>query len=146
MWISNVGAFGEQMVKIGLTRRIDPTERVRELGDASVPFRYDTHALFFSDDAVGLEAKMHERLADRRVNWVNRRREFFYVSPAEAKQHLLELTGELLEYVEEPEALEYRQSVNHATAVGARPNNGVPPHDEARASEIPDSSTTTPSP
>jgi Domain of unknown function (DUF4041)/T5orf172 domain len=112
--ISNVGAFGEQMVKIGLTRRIDPTERVRELGDASVPFRYDTHALFFSDDAVGLEAKMHDRLADRRVNWVNRRREFFYVSPAEAKQHLLELTGDLLEYIEEPEALEYRQSINHA--------------------------------
>ncbi len=117
--ISNVGAFGDRMIKVGLTRRIDPTERVRELGNASVPFRYDTHALVFSDDAVGLEAKMHERLADKRVNWVNRRREFFYVSPGEAKQHLVELAGELLEYAEEPEAVEYRQSVNHARAMAA---------------------------
>lgn len=117
--ISNIGAFGEKMVKIGLTRRIDPTERVRELGDASVPFRYDTHALFFSNDAVGLEAKMHERLADRRVNWVNKRREFFYVSPAEAKQHLIDLAGELLEYADEAEALEFRQSLNHARNLGA---------------------------
>jgi hypothetical protein len=115
--ISNIGAFGEQMVKVGLTRRIDPTERVRELGDASVPFRYDTHALFFSDDAVGLEARLHARLADRRVNWVNKRREFFYATPAEAKHHLIELAGELLEYTDEPEALEYRQSVNHAKAL-----------------------------
>lgn len=123
--ISNIGAFGERMVKIGLTRRIDPTERVRELGDASVPFRYDTHALFFSDDAVGLEAKMHQRLADRRVNWVNKRREFFYVSPSEAKEHLVELAGELLEYVDEPEALEFRQSTNHArTIAGAPPEDG----------------------
>lgn len=117
--ISNIGAFGEKMVKVGLTRRIDPTERVRELGDASVPFRYDTHALFFSDDAVGLEARMHERMADRRVNWVNKRREFFYVSPEEAKQHLLDLAGELLEYVDEPEALEYRQSLNHASTISS---------------------------
>jgi hypothetical protein len=115
--ISNIGAFGKQMIKVGLTRRIDPTERVRELGDASVPFRYDTHALFFSDDAVGLEARLHARLADRRVNWVNKRREFFYATPAEAKQHLIELAGELLEYADEPEALEYRQSVNHAKAL-----------------------------
>jgi hypothetical protein len=112
--ISNIGAFGERMIKIGLTRRIDPTERVRELGDASVPFRYDTHALFFSDDAVGLEAKMHARLADRRVNWVNKRREFFCATPDEAKHHLIELAGELLEYTDDAEALEYRQSVNHA--------------------------------
>jgi hypothetical protein len=117
--ISNVGAFGERMIKVGLTRRIDPTERIRELGDASVPFRYDTHALVFSDDAVGLETQMHARLADKRVNWVNRRREFFYASALEAKQHLLELSGQLLEYTDEPEAVEYRQSLNHATAVAA---------------------------
>jgi hypothetical protein len=117
--ISNVGAFGDRMIKVGLTRRIDPTERVRELGDASVPFRYDTHALVFSDDAVGLEAKMHIRLADKRVNWVNKRREFFYASPTEAKQHLVELAGELLEYTDAPEAIEYRQSLNHAKAVAA---------------------------
>lgn len=62
---------------------------------------------------------MDERLADRRVNWANRRREFFYVSPAEAKRHLVELAGELLEYVDEPEALEFRQSMNHARSIDA---------------------------
>ena len=112
--ISNLGAFGEKMVKVGMTRRLDPMDRVRELGDASVPFGFDVHALFFSDDAVGIEAKMHARLADRRVNLVNQRREFFYATPAEAKQHLMELTGSLLRYEEIPEALEYRRSLTHA--------------------------------
>jgi hypothetical protein len=112
--ISNVGSFGEQVVKIGMTRRLDPLDRVRELGDASVPFRYDVHALFFSDDAVGIEAKMHDRLADRRVNRINTRREFFYATPVEAKTHLLDLAGELLQYEELPEALEFRQSQNLA--------------------------------
>jgi Domain of unknown function (DUF4041)/T5orf172 domain len=116
--ISNVGAFGEGMIKVGLTRRLDPTERVRELGDASVPFRYDTHALVFSADAVGLEREMHLRLADRRVNRVNKRREFFYATPGEAKAHLISLSADLLEYTEVPEAVEYRQSVNEAVAVG----------------------------
>ena len=65
--ISNLGAFGERMVKIGMTRRITPEDRVRELGDASVPFRFDTHALIFSEDAVALETALHQRLADRAV-------------------------------------------------------------------------------
>ncbi len=108
--ISNLGSFGEQIIKVGMTRRLEPMDRVRELGDASVPFRFDVHALFFSDDAVGIEAKMHERLADRRVNRVNLRREFFYATPQEAKLLLAELTGELLQYSELPEALEFRQS------------------------------------
>jgi hypothetical protein len=108
--ISNLGSFGDRMVKVGLTRRLDPIERVRELGDASVPFKFDVHALFFSDDAVGIEAKLHERLADRRVNAVNKRREFFYATPLEVKEHLSELTGELLEFHELSEAVEYRQS------------------------------------
>jgi hypothetical protein len=110
--ISNVGSFGESVVKIGMTRRLDPTDRVRELGDASVPFRYDTHALFFSDDAVGIEAKLHDRFAEKRVNRINQRREFFNATPHEAKAALLELTGELLDYQEIPEALEFRQSEN----------------------------------
>src|SRR5690606_25162058 len=66
--ISNIGAFGERMVKIGMTRRLEPMDRVRELGDASVPFRFDVHALIFSEDAVGLENSLHEEFADRRVN------------------------------------------------------------------------------
>ncbi|MFE9954651.1 GIY-YIG nuclease family protein [Micromonospora sp. NPDC005299] len=113
--ISNIGAFGEDMVKIGMTRRLDPLDRVRELSDASVPFNFDVHALFFSDDAVGIETQMHARLADRRVNLSNQRHEFFRVTPAEAKTHLLALTGNLLQYEEVPEALEYRQSIAGAS-------------------------------
>jgi hypothetical protein len=95
----------------GLTRRLDPMDRIRELSDASVPFNFDVHALFFSNDAVGIELAMHERLADLRVNTVNRRREFFLVTPLEVKAQLSELTGELLEFNETAEALEYRQTL-----------------------------------
>ena len=109
--ISNVGAFGEHMVKIGLTRRLEPMDRVRELGDASVPFRFDVHAIIFSDDAVTLESDLHNRLADLRVNKVNPRREFFYASPEQVREVLQSLDGEyLLEYNEFPEALEWRES------------------------------------
>jgi Domain of unknown function (DUF4041)/T5orf172 domain len=108
--ISNLGSFGDNIIKVGMTRRLEPMDRVRELGDASVPFRFDVHALFFSDDAVGIEAKMHQRLAAKRVNRVNLRREFFYATPGEAKEILAELAGELLQYQELAEAIEYRQS------------------------------------
>lgn len=108
--ISNLGSFGDGIVKVGLTRRLEPMDRVRELGDASVPFRYDTHALFFSEDAVGVERELHRRLADRRVNLVNTRREFFYATPRDVKEHLKTVAGDILEYEEEPEALEFRQS------------------------------------
>ncbi|NDU73823.1 DUF4041 domain-containing protein [Actinomadura sp. DSM 109109] len=107
--ISNIGAFGERMVKIGMTRRLEPMDRVRELGDASVPFRFDVHALIFSDDAVGLENKLHQEFSERRVNQVNLRREFFYATPAEVREVLERIAGNhLLEYNETPEALEYR--------------------------------------
>lgn len=86
--ISNVGAFGPGVVKIGMTRREQPLDRVRELGDASVPFRFDVHALVFSHDAVGLETALHQRLNAKRVNLVNHRREFFYATPAEVKEPL----------------------------------------------------------
>jgi Meiotically up-regulated gene 113 len=103
-----------------MTRRLDPLDRVRELGDASVPFKFDVHALFFSEDAVGIEAKMHACLSERRVNRVNQRREFFYATPHEVKEHLLALTGDLLQYDEMPEALEYHQSLaQNETATAA---------------------------
>jgi uncharacterized coiled-coil DUF342 family protein len=109
--ISNIGAFGERVVKIGMTRRLDPMDRVRELGDASVPFRFDVHALIFSEDAVGLETRLHSDLADRRVNRVNLRREFFYATPTEVRQLLEQLTDQhILEYHENPEAMEWRAS------------------------------------
>ena len=108
--ISNIGSLGDQVVKIGMTRRLDPHDRVRELGDASVPFKFDVHALFFSKDAVGIEAELHQRFEDRRVNLVNRRREFFRATPTQVKEQLANLTGELLEFEELPEAVEYHQS------------------------------------
>lgn len=108
--ISNIGSFGDDMVKIGMTRRLDPTERIRELSDASVPFNYDVHAVFFSDDAVEIESSMHRRFAINRVNLVNLRREFFRITPHQAKEALAELAGELLAFHEVPEAIEYRQS------------------------------------
>lgn len=109
--ISNIGSFGETMVKVGMTRRLDPMDRIRELSDASVPFNFDVHALFFSKDAVGIEAAMHDRLAGFRVNTINRRREFFRTTPLEVRAHLGELAGELLEFREVAEAIEYRQTL-----------------------------------
>ncbi len=108
--ISNVGAFGPNVVKIGMTRRLEPRDRIRELGDASVPFRFDVHALFFSDDAIALEGELHKAFADRRVNFVNERREFFFAEPAEVRDLLAEKVGGLLEFTDAPEALEYFQS------------------------------------
>jgi hypothetical protein len=123
--ISNIGSFGEGVVKIGLTRRLDPEVRVRELGDASVPFRFDTHALLFSKDAVGIEASLHQKMADCRVNRINSRREFFYATPGEVKAHLMEVAGELLSFEDTPEALEYRQSQNLANEASAGQDSEV---------------------
>ena len=78
--ISNVGSFGDDVVKIGLTRRLDPDDRVRELGDASVPFSFDTHAMIYSDAAPALEAALHKEFAEKRINMSNFRKEFFRVS------------------------------------------------------------------
>jgi hypothetical protein len=109
--ISNVGAFGDHMVKIGMTRRLEPMDRIYELSGAAVPFRFDVHALIFSEDAVGLETRLHQRFADRRVNRVNTRREFFYVTPIEVREAIQEFAGQhLVEFTEEPQALEWRAS------------------------------------
>jgi hypothetical protein len=91
---------------------------VRELGDASVPFRYDVHALVFSEDAVSLENRLHQALADRRLNLVNQRREFFYTTPAEVRDLLTQADGSVLEFVEEPEAEEWHQSENARRSLG----------------------------
>lgn len=105
------------MVKIGMTRRLDPMDRVRELGDASVPFAFDVHALFFSEDAVSVENQLHHYFAEKRVNKINLRREFFYATPAEVKEALKTIAGNLLEYTDEPEAEQFRlsQQVNNET-------------------------------
>lgn len=114
--ISNIGAFGPNMIKIGMTRRLDPMDRVRELGDASVPFGFDVHALFFSEDAVGVEAELHRRFASQRVNKVNLRREYFYATPTDVKRELADIAGALLEFVAEPEAEQFRLSQAMATS------------------------------
>ena len=121
--ISNVGAFGENMVQIGMTRRVDPYERISDLSNSSVPFKYDLHTMFFDMDAAGIEEKLHERLADKRVNQVNLRREFFYATPAEVREHLQELTGELLEFNELAEAEDYRRSRAAADRTSPGPNS-----------------------
>ncbi|HZL04115.1 MAG TPA: GIY-YIG nuclease family protein, partial [Coriobacteriia bacterium] len=108
--ISNLGSMGERVVKIGMTRRLDPLDRIRELSDASVPFNFDVHALFFSEDAYGIEAMLHRHFADRRVNRINLRREFFYATPAEVLDALREHRIAVVEYRTEAEADEYRAS------------------------------------
>ncbi|MFF3447736.1 DUF4041 domain-containing protein [Streptomyces sp. NPDC002667] len=107
--ISNIGAFGDRMVKIGMTRRLEPLERVYELSGAAVPFRFDVHALIFSKDAIGLETELHRQFASQRVNQVNSRKEFFYATPAEVRDALQQFSGQhLIEFTEEPQALEWR--------------------------------------
>ncbi len=108
--ISNVGSFGEDVVKIGLTRRLEPMDRVNELGDASVPFRFDVHALFFADDAVGIESMLHKRFERQRLNKINLRREYFKVTPEQVLDALKEESVEVLQYTVEPEAPEFRAS------------------------------------
>lgn len=89
--ISNLGSFGENVFKIGMTRRLNPQDRVDELGSASVPFRFDVHSFIFSDDAVGLENKLHTILNNKRVNKVNLRKEFFYATLDELETLVTEL-------------------------------------------------------
>lgn len=116
--ISNVGAFGENVYKIGMTRRLDPMDRVDELGDASVPFDFDVHALIFSDDAPKLEAALHNAFADKKVNFVNQRREFFQVTLEEIKQVIRENYDKTVEFVDVPAAEQYRQSLKLRQNIG----------------------------
>lgn len=109
--ISNLGSFGENVFKIGMTRRLDPQDRVNELGNASVPFKFDVHSFIFSDDAVSLESKMHELLNNRRVNKVNLRKEFFNISIDEL-ENLVEEIEPTAEFNKTMMAEEFRQSLS----------------------------------
>ena len=119
--ISNRGAFGPNVVKIGLTRRLEPLERISELSGASVPFRFDVHALFFSENAVRLENELHQHFSERAVNMANRRKEFFFATPAEVREALLDKIGNLLEFTENAEATEYLQSVRYWPQLNGQP-------------------------
>lgn len=109
--ISNIGSFGENVYKIGMTRRLEPMDRVNELGDASVPFNFDVHAMIFSDDAPALENALHHAFEDKRVNMINNRREFFRVSLDEIEKVVKESFKErVVEFTRVPEAEQYRES------------------------------------
>ena len=109
--ISNLGSFGENVFKIGMTRRLNPQDRVDELGNASVPFKFDVHSFIFSDDAVGLESKLHEMLNQKRVNKVNMRKEFFNVTIDELEELVTEIEP-TAEFNRTMAAEEYRQSLS----------------------------------
>jgi hypothetical protein len=108
--ISNLGAFGEGVFKIGLTRRLDPQERVDELSSASVPFPYDVHAICYSDDAPALEHALHKRFSDRRVNAVNHRKEFFRVKLEDIQAALEEIVDDSVEFTMTAKAEDYFQT------------------------------------
>lgn len=107
--ISNLGSFGENVFKIGMTRRLNPQDRVNELGDASVPFKFDVHSFIFSDDAVSLENKLHSILNEKRVNKVNMRKEFFYTTVDELEKLVTEIEP-TAEFNKTMLAEEFRQS------------------------------------
>ncbi len=109
--ISNIGAFGEGVFKIGMTRRLEPMDRIDELGDASVPFWFDVHAMLFSENAPALEAKLHERFAAGRLNKVNGRKEFFRADLAEIESIIRANYDAVVEVTHEAPAEQYRESL-----------------------------------
>ena len=109
--ISNVGSFGEQVFKIGMTRRLEPMDRITELSSASVPFPFDVHAMIFSDDAPALEALLHQHFDSNRVNKVNQRKEFFRVDLDAIKKVVLENHNATTKFVDIPDATEYRKTL-----------------------------------
>jgi hypothetical protein len=117
--ISNIGSFGENIYKIGMTRRLDPMERVDELGDASVPFKFDVHAIIFSDDAPRLEAALHRAFENKKVNMINNRREFFKVSLDEIEQVIKNNYDKTVEFERTPQAEQYRESIRILESINA---------------------------
>lgn len=134
--ISNIGSFGENVYKIGMTRRLEPADRIKELGDASVPFQFDTHAMIFSEDAPTLENELHKAFARKKVNMLNNRKEFFKVTLDEVEQKVKEI-GLDAEFSRLPEAMEYRETL----AILEKLNSNVPVKtvDELIAEEFPGS-------
>lgn len=110
--ISNLGSFGEDVYKIGMTRRLDPLDRVKELGDASVPFQFDIHAIIYSENAPQLEYDLHRKFADRRLNRVNHKKEFFKVSLEEIEAFVNQHANAEIEFTKLAEAREYRETLS----------------------------------
>lgn len=136
--ISNIGSFGENVYKIGMTRRLEPIDRVKELGDASVPFQFDIHAMIYSDEAPTLENELHKAFTNKKVNMLNYRKEFFNVTLDEIENKVKEI-GLDAEFSRLPEAMEYRETL----AILEKLNSQVTPKtvDEIIAEEFPSSLT-----
>ena len=109
--ISNIGSFGENVFKIGMTRRLDPQDRVDELGSASVPFLFDVHAMIHSEDAPALESALHQYFDGQRTNLINRRKEFFNVSLKDIKKAVYKLAGNEVDFVETVVAQHYYETL-----------------------------------
>lgn len=136
--ISNIGSFGENVYKIGMTRRLEPIDRVKELGDASVPFQFDIHAMIYSDEAPTLENELHKAFTNKKINMLNYRKEFFNVTLDEIETKVKEI-GLEAEFSRLPEAMEYRETL----AIIEKLNSQVTPKtvDEIIAEEFPSSLT-----
>ncbi len=109
--ISNIGSFGEDVFKIGMTRRLEPMDRIKELGDASVPFEFDVHAMIFSEDAPALESSLHKHFEKNSINRVNPRKEFFKVSLDKIEEYVKANYSQTTRFTKIPIASEYRQSM-----------------------------------
>lgn len=118
--ISNIGSFGEDVYKIGLTRRLEPLDRVKELGDSSVPFEFDVHAMIFSEDAPALECKLHRHFVMLQMNKVNHRKEFFRVDLKHIHEEVEKL-GLNVKWTMAAEAKEYRESLSVEKAIKENP-------------------------
>ena len=126
--ISNEGSFGSAVVKIGMTRRMEPMDRVKELGDASVPFPFDLHAMMFSEDAPALEQALHDHFAERRVNLINPRKEFYQNVELAEVEEFVKKKGVTAQFVRVAEAREYRetQAAREAEAHQSPPTRSLP--------------------
>ncbi len=133
--ISNIGSFGENIYKIGMTRRLDPIDRVKELGDASVPFKFDVHAMIYSENAPELENNLHKAFEKDRLNYVNRRREYFNLPLREIEKVVKENHGEI-EFIIEPEAKEYRESLVVREQMQATKKDVVHEHEFPNAADL----------
>ena len=121
--ISNIGSFGEDIYKIGVTRRLEPQDRIDELGSASVPFKFDVHALIFSEDAPALETALHRAFDHRRLNRMNKRREFFRVTLDEIESVVKTNFAKPVEFIRLADAPEFRQSLMFREDISASPIN-----------------------
>lgn len=128
--ISNLGSFGENVYKIGMTRRLDPLDRVKELGDASVPFQFDVHAIIYSENAPQLEAELHRKFGERRLNRINNKKEFFRVTLDEIETFVHRHANAEIQFTKLAEAREYRETMSLLEQLAAA--NDAPVQHESR--------------